>query len=94
MTTTGVPQDMVTLVRHTPVWAEYEALAPTLAYDFALLGDGTVPRARLEGVRTPTLVLDGAASPELLRCPSRIVRSTTGWRPGRVRRPRPPRQAW
>ncbi|MBW9204580.1 alpha/beta hydrolase [Mumia sp. zg.B17] len=78
MTTTGMPQDMVTLVRHTPVWAEYEALAPTLAYDLALLGDGTVPRSRLEGVRTPTLVLDGAASPELLRCPSRIVACVVG----------------
>ncbi|WP_228551870.1 alpha/beta fold hydrolase [Mumia zhuanghuii] len=73
MTLTGMPHDMVTLVRHTPVWREYEALAPTLAYDLALLGDGIVPRRRFEAVDVPTLVLDGAASPELLRRPSRIV---------------------
>lgn len=73
MATTGMPQEMVTLVRHTPVWREYEALAPTLAYDLALLDDGIVPRQRFEAVEVPTLVLDGAASPELLRRPSRIV---------------------
>ncbi|QMW65863.1 alpha/beta hydrolase [Mumia sp. ZJ1417] len=73
MATTGMPQEMVTLVRHTPVWREYEALAPTLAYDLALLDDGIVPRRRFEHVDVPTLVLDGAASPELLRRPSRIV---------------------
>lgn len=73
MTLTGMPQEVVTLVRHTPVWREYAALAPTLAYDLALLGDGIVPRARFEAIDVATLVLDGAASPELLRRPSRIV---------------------
>ncbi|MGH1563724.1 alpha/beta fold hydrolase [Mumia sp. DW29H23] len=73
MTLAGMPREMVTLVRHTPVWREYEALAPTLAYDLAVLDDGIVPRRRLEAVDVPTLVLDGAASPELLRRPSRIV---------------------
>ncbi|WP_370616338.1 alpha/beta fold hydrolase [Mumia sp. Pv 4-285] len=73
MTLAGMPKEMVTLARRTPVWQEYEALAPTIAYDLALLGDGIVPRQRFEAIDVPTLVLDGAASPELLRRPSRIV---------------------
>lgn len=78
LTATGVPKDMVTLVRHTPRWREYEALAPTLAYDLAILDDGIVPRRRFETIETPTLVLDGSCSPELLRSPTRTVACVVG----------------
>ncbi|KAA1422182.1 alpha/beta hydrolase [Mumia zhuanghuii] len=72
-TVSGMPKEMVTLLRCTPIWREYEALAPTIAYDLAVLDDGVVPRQRFESIDVPTLVLDGAASPELLRRPARIV---------------------
>jgi pimeloyl-ACP methyl ester carboxylesterase len=67
MTTVGMPQEMVEGMRHTPRWAELEAIAPTLAYDSEIMGDGstggTVPTDLLGRVTNPTLVLVGGASP-------------------------------
>ena len=42
--------------RSSPFWAELEALAHTLAYDAACLGDGPPPADRLMKIRRPTLV--------------------------------------
>jgi len=36
-----------------------EAVAPTLAYDAAVMGDSTVPAGVAAAVKAPTLVLDG-----------------------------------
>jgi hypothetical protein len=46
------------------VWASCEAIAPTLAYDAACVGDGPPPTAMLARVPVPTLVLTGGASPD------------------------------
>ncbi|MFH8386929.1 alpha/beta fold hydrolase [Kitasatospora sp. NPDC018058] len=76
MTFAGMPGEMVDEMRSTPVWPVFEAVAPTLAYDAAALGartGATVPVDLLAGITVPTLVLDGGASPELLRAPSRAV---------------------
>ena len=41
----------------------FEAVAPTLAYDAATLGDDrSVPSDRAAGIRVPTLVMDGGAN--------------------------------
>ena len=45
-------------MRHAPLWAGLEALAHTLAYDDALLGNGTVPAERLASVTARTLVVE------------------------------------
>jgi pimeloyl-ACP methyl ester carboxylesterase len=66
MTTVGMPQEMVDGMRHTPRWAELEAMVPTLAYDSEIMGDstgGTVPTELVGRVTTETLVLCGGASP-------------------------------
>jgi pimeloyl-ACP methyl ester carboxylesterase len=67
MTTMGMPQEMVSQMRHTPRWAELEAMAPTLAYDSEIMGDGStggaVPTDLLGRVTTESLVLVGGASP-------------------------------
>jgi pimeloyl-ACP methyl ester carboxylesterase len=64
----GMPQEMVDEMRHTPRWAELEAMAPTMAYDSAVMDDisrgGTIPTDLLEAVTVSTLVLVGGASPE------------------------------
>ncbi|MEU9995254.1 alpha/beta fold hydrolase [Streptomyces sp. NPDC050848] len=44
-----------------------DAIAHTLAYDHAVLGDGTVPAARLGRVHARVLVVDGGASPARTR---------------------------
>jgi pimeloyl-ACP methyl ester carboxylesterase len=64
----GMPQEMVDEMRHTPRWAELEAMAPTMAYDSEVMGDisrgGAVPTDLAGRVATGTLVLVGGASPE------------------------------
>ena len=54
-------------MRHAPAWPMLEAIAPTLAYDDAALGDGSVPRDAAAMVKVPTIVIDGEASPPALR---------------------------
>ncbi|KJS55632.1 hydrolase [Streptomyces rubellomurinus subsp. indigoferus] len=76
MTFVGLPRPMLDGMRNSPVWPAFEAVAPTLAYDAAALGEqagAAVPVELLAGVAVPTLVLDGGASPELLRAPARAV---------------------
>ena len=55
----GLPEHMIDGMRHAPMWPAMEAVAPTLAYDAAVMGDGTV--AVLDDtIKIPTLVLDGS----------------------------------
>jgi len=53
-------------MRQTPIWPLFEAVAPTLAYDDAIMGDGAVPTARLASITVPTLVMAGGASPAFM----------------------------
>ncbi|WP_395295743.1 alpha/beta fold hydrolase [Kitasatospora hibisci] len=72
----GMPSEMVDQMRGAPVWPLFEAVAPTLAYDAEALGASTgavVPADTLAEIAVPTLVIDGGASPELLRAPARAV---------------------
>jgi pimeloyl-ACP methyl ester carboxylesterase len=68
MTMVGTPQEMVDQMRIEPWWAGLEAIAPTLAYDSAVMGDssrgGTIPTDVVGDVSVPALVLCGGASPE------------------------------
>jgi pimeloyl-ACP methyl ester carboxylesterase len=59
----GMPPDHLPGMRSHPVWPMFEAVAPTLAYDAAGLGDeAAVPIARAAGVAVPALVMDGGVS--------------------------------
>lgn len=60
-------------MRQSPMWPVFEGVAHTIAYDFAVLGDGTVPRDRAANVAVPALVADGGASPDSLRRPTRAL---------------------
>ncbi|HZD56201.1 MAG TPA: alpha/beta hydrolase [Anaerolineales bacterium] len=66
MTTFGAPAEAIAGMRETPVWSMFESVAPTLAYDNAIMGDGSVPAQRMASVTVPTLVLDGGASPAFM----------------------------
>lgn len=66
MTTFGAPAEAVAGMRQTPVWSTFESVAPTLAYDNAIMGDGSVPTQLMASVTAPTLVLDGGASPAFM----------------------------
>jgi pimeloyl-ACP methyl ester carboxylesterase len=63
----GTPAEQVEGMKQAPVWPMFEAVAPTLAYDAAVMGvDGSVPVALAARVPVPTLVMDGGASYEFM----------------------------
>lgn len=57
-----MPPPMVDELRASPDWAVLEDHAPTLAYDYDLLGDGGVPVATARKVEMPVLLLVGEES--------------------------------
>ncbi len=58
----GSPEPAIEEARRSEMWPGLLALAPTLAYDAACLGDGAPPVERLAKVVQPTLVISGADS--------------------------------
>ena len=63
MMLTGMPPEHLEGVRQHPLWPMWEAIAHTLAYDAAVVGeDGAVPTQRAARVAVPALVMDGGAS--------------------------------
>jgi pimeloyl-ACP methyl ester carboxylesterase len=61
----GMPRAFVAQMRQAPFWAAQEALAHTTIYNATIMGDFSLPRARLATVTTPTLVIDGGQTPWL-----------------------------
>ncbi|MEU1213816.1 alpha/beta fold hydrolase [Streptomyces sp. NPDC005791] len=59
---TGVPRETVVRMRRAPLWPGLEAVGHTLAYDDALLGDGSLPVGRLASITARTLVVTGGSS--------------------------------
>jgi pimeloyl-ACP methyl ester carboxylesterase len=64
MRVAGATEEMIAGARSSPVWPGLEAIAHTLAYDAACLGDGQPPTARLATITRPILVATGGASPD------------------------------
>jgi pimeloyl-ACP methyl ester carboxylesterase len=66
----GMPEEMVAGMRSDPSWAKMERIAPTLAYDSAVMGDvergGTLPVDTARRVTAQTLVLCGGESPPFM----------------------------
>jgi pimeloyl-ACP methyl ester carboxylesterase len=63
----GVPDAGIEGMRHSPGWEATLALAPTLAYDDAALGDSRVPDDLLQALTVPVLALAGEQTPDFLR---------------------------
>ncbi len=83
MTMVGMPAEMIGQMRGAPRWPALEALAPSLAYDSAVMGyssrGGSLPTERLATVETPALVLGGGASPAWMR---EVAQRVAGTLPG------------
>jgi hypothetical protein len=58
MTQVGLPEEQIAGVRRSPMWPGLEAVAHTLAYDAAVMGDAGLP-AGVASVEVPTLILTG-----------------------------------
>jgi pimeloyl-ACP methyl ester carboxylesterase len=73
----GVPAEMVEQMKRSPMWPGLEAMAHTIAYDGRVMGElmrgRPFPPDRWSGVKVPTLVLDGGASPEWQRNAARAL---------------------
>jgi pimeloyl-ACP methyl ester carboxylesterase len=59
-----VPPDVLEGMKESPEWKLMEAVAPTLAYDNLVMGDGAVPTEAARAATMPALVLDGGESKE------------------------------
>ncbi|MFG2132094.1 alpha/beta fold hydrolase [Streptomyces sp. NPDC048751] len=70
---TGLAEEMIEGARRSPMWAAMEAIAPTLAYDDAVMGDGLLPRDRLASLDVPVLAVAGGESPDWLQQATRAV---------------------
>ncbi len=55
----GASDEGVAGMRQSPVWPVFEAVAPTLPYDAAAMGDSTVPTGKAAEVTIPALVMAG-----------------------------------
>lgn len=59
----GVPADHLPTMHQYPMWPLWEAVAPTIAYDAAAVGEeATTPVAEAAHVTVPTLVMNGSES--------------------------------
>lgn len=60
---TGMPAEHLEGMKQYPMWPMWEAIAPTIAYDAAAMGEeSAIPSERAAGLAVPTLVMDGGAS--------------------------------
>jgi pimeloyl-ACP methyl ester carboxylesterase len=62
----GLPPEVVAQLRHAPFRPALEAIAHTLAYDAAVIGDRSLPAAMLGTITVPALVITGEQSPPFL----------------------------
>jgi pimeloyl-ACP methyl ester carboxylesterase len=73
----GAPAEAVTEMRSAPSWPALEAVAHTLPYDIAVLGENMsgnpLPMDKWGSVTAPVLVMDGGASPDWIRNSARTL---------------------
>ncbi len=55
----GIPGIFVFIMGLMPMWSKLKAVAHTLPYDAAILGDWRCPVERARSIKIPTLVMDG-----------------------------------
>lgn len=64
----GVSEKQIAALKRMPMWKGLVAMAPTLAYDSDVLGEGhSVPTALLADITTPTLVMHGGKGAPSMR---------------------------
>ncbi|AJY73520.1 alpha/beta fold hydrolase [Paenibacillus beijingensis] len=63
----GAPGIAIAIMRVMPFWARFRAVAHTLPYDAAVMGDYSLPAKRIASVNVPTLVIGGEKSQAVLR---------------------------
>ncbi|MEW5797557.1 MAG: alpha/beta hydrolase [Bacteroidota bacterium] len=62
----GAPAFVAFIMKLMPAWKKLKAVAHTLPYDTAIMGDFTVPAARIAKIKNRTLIAGGGKSPSTL----------------------------
>jgi pimeloyl-ACP methyl ester carboxylesterase len=62
MSAIGTPPEALDAMKRSPEWEAIKKMDFTLAYDYAVLGDGDVPQEIVKTIRVPTLVMNGEKS--------------------------------
>lgn len=62
-----MPVPAVARLRRSPMWPDFEELAHTLSYDLRITARGAARLAGAAAVQSPTLAIDGGASPAWMR---------------------------
>lgn len=77
----GVPGFIVSIMRLMPFWSRLRAVANTLPYDVAIMGDYRLPSEQIQSITTPTHVIAGGKSPagkqETARAVARLLPNGT-----------------
>jgi pimeloyl-ACP methyl ester carboxylesterase len=71
----AIPAEFVTQMRGAPWWPMQEAVAHTLIYDSEIVGDYSIPAARLATINVPTLVIDGGTVPWMTNAAQAVTES-------------------
>jgi pimeloyl-ACP methyl ester carboxylesterase len=66
MTAIGTPPEGIQSMKRSGQWDAIKKIDFTLAYDYAVLGDGAVPQDIARAVRVPTLVMNGGNSMDFM----------------------------
>jgi pimeloyl-ACP methyl ester carboxylesterase len=69
----GLPDEAIAGMRQAPSWPAMEALAPTLAYDDAVMDDGSLPGEAAKAADQPALVMDGGDSPAFMQAAAQAL---------------------
>jgi hypothetical protein len=89
----GIPPSVVEQMRHAPFRPGLEAIAHTLAYDAAIIGDRSLPAGLLGSIHLPALVISGEQSLPFMRAAAQAVAARTTLRAAaHARRPGPRHQ--
>lgn len=66
LTAIGIPSETLEKMKASPQWEVFKQIDFTLAYDYEVLGNGTVPQTIAQAIAVPTLVMDGQNSLEFM----------------------------
>ena len=66
MSAIGTPPEALDAMKRSPEWEAIKKIDFTLAYDFAVLGDGEIPQDVVKAIQVPTLVMNGEKSMDFM----------------------------
>lgn len=72
----GLPEAAIDRARQSPGWTDMTAIAPTLGYDAAGMGDGRAPRELVASLGVPVLAIAGGNSPDFMQHGARVIAET------------------